>query len=101
MGWASQYIAKLKEGEIVTFRPRGNSMRGKINSGDLVEVKPIKDGEIINKHDILLCKVKGNEYLHLVIGIKGDRYLIGNNIGGINGWIGKNNIYGKFIKIIK
>ena len=30
MGWATHYIAKLREGETVQFRPRGESMRGKI-----------------------------------------------------------------------
>lgn len=35
MGWATHYIAKLEQGETVTFRPRGDSMKGKINSGQL------------------------------------------------------------------
>ena len=43
MGWATHYIAKLKEGEIVQFRPKGNSMTGRVNSGDLCTVEPIKD----------------------------------------------------------
>ena len=30
MGWATYYIEKLKIGEIVQFRPRGNSMIGKV-----------------------------------------------------------------------
>jgi hypothetical protein len=30
MGWATSYIAKLKDGETITFRPRGHSMKGKI-----------------------------------------------------------------------
>ena len=29
MGWATAYIAKLKAGETVQFRPRGGSMAGK------------------------------------------------------------------------
>lgn len=31
MSWAASYIAKLKIGETVSFRPRGNSMQGKLN----------------------------------------------------------------------
>jgi hypothetical protein len=33
MGWATQHIAKLQRGETVQFRPRGDSMRGKVDSG--------------------------------------------------------------------
>ena len=40
MGWANNYIVKLKNGEGVTFRPKGNSMQGKIESGDLCTVSP-------------------------------------------------------------
>ena len=29
MGWASEYIARLQNGETVQFRPRGNSMKAK------------------------------------------------------------------------
>lgn len=32
MGWASGYISKLQQGETVSFRPRGSSMKGKIES---------------------------------------------------------------------
>ena len=30
MGWASDYITRLEQGETVQFRPRGHSMKGKI-----------------------------------------------------------------------
>jgi len=98
MGWASHYIAKLKNGETVSFRPRGNSMSGKIESGQLCTVKPVgpKDVEV---GDIVLCKVKGYEYLHLVKAIQGQRFQIGNNKGRINGWITANSIFGKCVSI--
>ena len=38
MGWATKYIEQLSRGEAVQFRPRGNSMSGKIESGQLVTV---------------------------------------------------------------
>ena len=94
MGWATQYIAKLKSGETVSFRPRGNSMSGKIDSGKLCTVDPIQDFSLLAKGDIVLCKVNGNEYLHLIKAIQGSRFQIGNNRGGINGWIGVNGIFG-------
>jgi hypothetical protein len=38
MGWAAAYIQKLRGGETVSFRPRGHSMSGKIESGQLCTV---------------------------------------------------------------
>ena len=99
MGWATPYIAKLKNGETVSFRPRGNSMQGKIESGQLCTVEPISDFETLQKGDIVLCKVNGKEYIHLIKAIQGKRFQIGNNRGRINGWIGINSIFGKCIKI--
>jgi hypothetical protein len=93
MSWASHYIDKLKIGETVEFRPRGNSMKGKIESGQLVRVEPLHDREL-RRDDIVLCKVNGTHYLHLIKATQGNRYQIGNNIGRINGWITRNSIYG-------
>ena len=99
MGWATPYITKLKLGETVSFRPRGHSMKGKIESGQLCTVEPIADCSSLQKGDIVLCKVNGAEYLHLIKAINGARFQIGNNRGRINGWIGANSIFGKCIKI--
>jgi len=98
MGWATVYIDKLKKGETVQFRPRGNSMKGKIDSGQLCTVVPTT-AEEVEVGDIVLCKVNGNQYLHLVKARQGQRFQIGNNRGRINGWIGANGIYGKCIRI--
>lgn len=98
MGWAIQYIAKLKSGETVSFRPRGNSMTGKIESGQLCTVVPV-DPETIEVGDIVLCKVNGSEYLHLVKAKQGPRFQIGNNRGRINGWITGNSIFGRCIRV--
>jgi len=99
MGWATSYIAKLKDGETVSLRPRGNSIQGKIESGQLCTVEPILDFESLQKGDIVLCKVNGNEYIHLIKAIQGKRFQIGNNRGRINGWIGTNSIFGKCVKV--
>lgn len=98
MGWATQHIAKLKAGETVQFRPRGNSMSGKIGSGQLCTVVPLDDGSL-RIGDIVLCKVSGSQYLHLIKAIKGERYQIGNNRGDINGWIGRSNIFGRCVSV--
>ena len=80
------------------FRPRDNSMAGKIESGQLCTVTPMSAKDI-QVGDIVLCKVKGAQYIHLVKARQGDRFQIGNNRGHINGWIGPNGIYGKRIRV--
>lgn len=98
MGWANNYIEKLKNKESVKFRPTGNSMKGKIESGNLVTVEPI-NGRALKTGNIVLCKVTGSEYLHLIKKIEDDEYQIGNNIGRINGWIKETAIFGICVKI--
>lgn len=49
--------------------------------------------------DIVLCRVHGNEYLHLVQAIQGARFQIANNHGFINGWIRATAIHGRCIRI--
>jgi len=52
-------------------------MRGRIESGQLCTVVPV-DPALLEVGDIVLCKVKGNEYLHIVKAIQGGRFQIGN-----------------------
>lgn len=99
MGWATAYIARLLAGETVSFRPRGGSMAGRIEDRQLVTVAPVADASLLKVGDIVLCKVNGFEYLHLVKAMQGERFQIGNNRGGINGWIGSKAIYGVCIKV--
>jgi hypothetical protein len=98
MGWASHYIERLRAGEIVSFRPRGHSMTGRIQSGQLCTVAPI-DPATLEVGDVVLCKVRGGEYLHLVNAIQGGRFQIANNRGFVNGWIGAASIFGKCVRI--
>ena len=93
MSWAKFAIEKLQRGETAKVRPRGHSMRGKVNDGDLVTLEPC-DPSTLKPGDIVLVKVKGNVYLHLIKAVNDGRFLIGNNRGGINGWVGANGIYG-------
>lgn len=100
MNW-KLHVEKLSEGETVSFRPKGNSMKGRIESGDLVTVSPDLKGLAVD--DAVLCKVKGCFYVHLVKAEKtdGDKtlYLIGNNRGGINGWVGRERIFGRVTEV--
>jgi len=99
MGWAAAYIQQLEQGQVVQFRPRGHSMRGKIESGYLCTVVPLSSVETLEVGDIVLCKVNGAEYLHLVKAIRGRQFQIGNNRGGINGWISERSIFGKCVRV--
>jgi hypothetical protein len=98
MGWATQHIARLQAGETVSFRPRGNSMSGKIEPGQLCTIEPV-DPAGLKVGDIVLCKVKGREYLHLVKAIQGPRFQIGNNRGRINGWVSAGAIFGCCVRV--
>ncbi len=99
MSWATPYIAQLKEGKTAQFRPRGDSMRPRIVSGALCTVEPITETTVLEVGDIVLCKVSGAQYLHLIKAIQGPRFQIGNNRGGINGWCTRGSIYGRLIRV--
>lgn len=98
MNWAKFAIEALRRGETPQIRPRGHSMSGKVNDGDLVTVAPC-DPETLEAGDIVLVRVSGNDYLHLIKAKDNGRFQIGNNRGGINGWVGRNSVYGKAIKV--
>jgi hypothetical protein len=99
MGWAVFAIERLQKGENVQIRPSGHSMTGKVNHRDLVTLAPI-DPDELSVGDIVLVRVKGNVYLHLIKAIDNQkRFLIGNNRGKLNGWVGRSAIYGKAILV--
>lgn len=98
MGWATNHIEQLRAGNTVSFRPHGNSMQGRITSGQRCTVEPLGE-TAVQINDIVLCTVKGSQYLHLVKAIRGDQFQIGNNKGGINGWITRRQIYGRCVLV--
>jgi hypothetical protein len=98
MGWAWSHIERLRRGETVSFRPRGHSMSGKIESGQLCTVAPV-DAADLRVGDVVLCKVNGREYLHLIKAVLGPRFQIGNNRGRTNGWVTANAIFGRCVRI--
>ena len=99
MAWADNYIETLRRGEEVSFRPRGNSMVPKIYSGQLVRLAPVRDDTLLVPGDIVLCRVEGEQYLHLIKTMQGRRYQIANAKGHVNGWTGRDKIYGRVIEI--
>src|SRR5258708_33066146 len=93
MNWATHAIEKLREGQPAKVKPRGHSMAGKVNDGDLVTLEPCLT-EQLRVGDIVLVQVKGHVYLHLIKAIDQNRFLIGNNRGGINRLDGAHARYG-------
>jgi hypothetical protein len=102
MTWATHHIARLRQGQTVQFRPRGNSMSGRIESGQLVTVEPVTDPAALKVNDVVLCSVEGHHYLHLIRAIGADRrFQIANNRGRINGWVTATSVHGRCVKVEK
>ena len=97
MGWVNEARNKLAMGQKVQVRPFGGSMRGKIESGQLITLAPITPRKIA-VDDVVLVEWKGNYLLHLVKKIEGDQLLIGNNLGKINGWVSITAVVGKVLE---
>ena len=96
MGWANDARKELAAGREVKVRPFGGSMRGRIESGQLVTLAPVKP-EDVQVDDAVLVAWRGNYLLHLV---KEDgQVLIGNNVGKINGWAEMSAVLGKVVVV--
>ena len=93
MGWATLAIERLRRGETVVLRPRGHSMAGRVNDGDQVTVEPF-GARAPAVGNIVLVRCRGHEDLHLIKAQPGDQHLIGNNRGGINGWVSRRQVFG-------
>ena len=93
MSWADAAIARLRQGQTATVRPRGHSMAGRVEDGDTVTLDP-SDGRPLRVGDVVLVRARGRVYLHLVKALQGDRVLIGNNRGGVNGWVSRAAVHG-------
>lgn len=93
---------KLKQGHTCWVLGIGNSMVPLLKSHQPVICTPVTEETVLGKRDIVLAKVKGHYYLHLIHAIKGNGklYLIGNNHGHMNGWVSKGSIYGKVVEIL-
>lgn len=92
----------LKAGHTCWVLGIGNSMTPILKSHQPVIITPLTDEMVLEKKDIVLAKVNGHYYLHLIHAIKGNNelFLIGNNHGHMNGWVSRRNVFGKVIEII-
>src|SRR3954465_2332710 len=98
MNWAQHAIDALGRGGSGEVRPRVHSMKGKVPDGALVTLAPC-DPASLQPGDVVLVRVHGSIYLHLVKALNQGRFLSGNNRGGVNGWVGSHAIYGRATRI--
>ncbi|RUM32401.1 MAG: hypothetical protein DSY42_01150 [Aquifex sp.] len=96
----------LEREEKVIAIAKGNSMKDYVPNNSIVKIRKfLPEKDTIRKGTIVLCKVKGKVYLHLVGAVKsyGKRklYRIENARGKVNGWIPEKNIRGILEEIIK
>jgi len=98
MSWVKEALESLKHDGKAQIRPMGGSMRGRIESGQLVTLQNsnFTDVEI---NDVIFIHWKGNYLLHLIIDKKNNELLIGNNVGKINGWIPAEAVIAKVILV--
>lgn len=107
MNWPIQALeatAKLGRGETAQIRPRGHSMQGRIEDGELVTLEPCQIATL-EAGDIVLAQIQGKSYSHLVLHqilqCENGQFLVGSHQGRIDGWIGPDKIFGKATKIEK
>jgi hypothetical protein len=98
MGWVNDARKELAAGRHVQVRPSGGSMRGRIESGQLVTIAPA-DPAAVAVDDVVLVKWHDNYLLHLVKDVRAGEFLIGNNVGKINGWVPASAVVGKVIAV--
>jgi len=85
--------ARLRAGETVTFKTSGGSMSPRVENGVIVTVAPLDAPP--EKGEVVLAKVHGRWYLHLVSALKPGQVQISNNHGHVNGWTSTNNVVGR------
>jgi hypothetical protein len=95
MGVMDAIAGRVAEGSTVEFRPTGSSMVPLVRSRQLVRVAPV-DPAKVEVGDIVLARVAGTVYLHLVSAVDTGtgRVQISNNRGRVNGWTSHARIYG-------
>ena len=98
MGWVNGARTELAAGRSVQVRPFGGSMRGRIESGQLVTLALVEPSEV-REGDVVLVEWRGNFLLHLVKEVRDGELLIGNNVGKINGWVPAPAAIGKVVAV--
>ncbi|MDP6442749.1 MAG: hypothetical protein QGG36_04405 [Pirellulaceae bacterium] len=93
MSWVKETLTALQAGEDAQVRPIGGSMRGRIESGQLVTIAPVRPDQM-RVDDVVFIRWKGNYLLHVVKDRTDEQLLIGNNLGKVNGWTSAQDVLG-------
>jgi len=93
-------ISELREGLTTKLKCHGNSMRPHIHSGATVTLEPVELADV-QVGDAVLCRVRGNTYVHRVSALKGGtdnrQVQISNASGHVNGWT--TAVYGRVVEV--
>jgi hypothetical protein len=98
MGMIKELLKELSANGVAKIRPEGGSMAGRIDSGQLVTLVTVNPHEL-EVGDIALVRWKKRYILHLIVDMNEDQFLMGNNLGRINGWVAKNDAIARVDKI--
>ncbi len=98
MSWVKEALAGLHANQEVTVQPFGGSMRGRIESGQLVTLEPV-DFHQLATDDAVFVKWGEKYLLHLVTAIREDQIEIGNSLGKVNGWVPASAVLGRVIAV--
>lgn len=95
MGMLDVQADRVRAGATVEFRPTGTSMVPLVHSRQRVRVAPAEPA-LLEPGDIVLARVSGTVYLHLVTAVDTPRrrVQISNNRGRVNGWTGHDRVFG-------
>lgn len=92
-------LVALEKGESYTWTvPDGGyfaSMRKAIQHGQTLTMSPVHDPGEVRAGDIVLVKWHTGHLFHMVGEIQGDRFLIVNSLGKVNGWVSGADILGR------
>ena len=89
---------ELAAGRAVQVRPSGGSVRGRIESGQLVTPAPVGPANV-RVDDVTLVAWKGGFLLQLVKEVADGWPLIGNNLGKVNGWVDAAAVLGRVVAV--
>jgi hypothetical protein len=85
---------QVRRGQPATFRASGQSMTTRVRNGEVVTVTPFPKDTLPKLDQIVLARVSGRWYLHLVTGVRKGQVQISNNHGHVNGWTSVSNVVG-------
>ena len=77
------------------------SMRAAIKHGQTLTMSPVTDPSQVQPGDIVLVRWHKGDIMHLVQEVQGDRFLIANSVGKVNGWVDGSDILGRVTQVVE